>query len=121
MSRAFPDSMIAVFAMLILIAPAAADIKEDPLRPPGYRNAGAVATSERRNAPSWSVNEILISDSRRIAIVNNNSVKKGEYINGAKVVAIEPGYVTLEYNNRLITARLRMVPVKRRVTARAEK
>jgi MSHA biogenesis protein MshK len=114
------NTVFALAMLLAVIANAAAEIKEDPLRPPGYRDAGA-GVSTRRNAPSWHVNEILISDSRRVAIVNANSVKLGDSVNGARVVAIEPGYVTLEYNNRLITARLTMVPVKRRVTARAEK
>lgn len=120
MSRTVINGLITVAALLAFIANASAEIKEDPLRPPGYRNAGAAA-STKRDAPSWRVNEILISDSRRVAIVNDSSVKQGEFVNGARVVSIEPGYVTLEYNNRLITARLRMVPVKRRVAARAEK
>lgn len=111
------NCLIAAVAMMF-IANASAEMKEDPLRPPGYRTAGV---SANRSAPSWHVDEILISDSRRVAIVNAISVKQGEHVNGARVVAIEPGYVTLEYNNKLITARLRMVPVKRRATARAEK
>ena len=106
--------------MLVYSANAAAEVKEDPLRPADYRSAGAAA-SPKHSAPSWRVNEILISESRRVAVVNDRSVKQGEYISGARVVAIEPGYVTLEYNNRLITARFNIVPVKRRVTARAEK
>ena len=120
MSRVFINALLAVAAMLIFAANVSAEIKDDPLRPPGYRHAGASAPAKRA-APSWHVDEILISDSRRVAIVNSISVKKGEHVNGARVVAIEPGYVTLEYNNKLITARLKMVPVKRRVTARAEK
>ena len=120
MSRTIIITVFALAMLLAVIANVAAEIKEDPLRPPGYRNAGASAPT-KRSAPSWQVNEILISDTRRVAIVNANSVKLGESVNGARVVAIEPGYVTLEFNNRLITARLKMVPVKRRVTARAEK
>jgi len=119
-SRVFASRLISVAALLLLIANAAAEIKEDPLRPPGYRDAGAGAQT-RRNAPSWRVNEILISDSRRVAIVNDSSVKQGEFVNGARVVAIEPGYVRLEYNNRLITARLKTLPVKRRAAARADR
>jgi MSHA biogenesis protein MshK len=106
--------------MLVVIANAAAEIKEDPLRPPGYRNSGA-GVSARHSAPRWHVNEILISDSRRVAIVNGISVQKGEHVSGARVVAIEPDHVTLEYNNKLITARLKMVSVKRRIAAKAEK
>jgi MSHA biogenesis protein MshK len=119
-SRTFTKGVVAVAVMLVVIVNAAAETREDPLRPPTYRDTAAGPVSQP-GAPVWRVDEILISDSRRVAIVNGNSVKQGEYVNGARVVAIEPGYVTLKYNNKLITAPITLAPVKRRVAVRAEK
>lgn len=85
---------------------------EDPLRPPGYKIAGSKKTVGKQ-PKTWFVNEILHSEGRRLAIVNNETVKKGDLVNGARVVDITAEQVTLEYKGRTINSRLNLVAVKK--------
>ena len=58
---------------------------EDPLRPPNYSKSSVLPMNKDK---TWSVNEILVSEGRRIAIVNNKMVNIGDVVNGAKVIYI---------------------------------
>lgn len=51
---------------------------------------------------SYTVSSILVSDARKIAIVNGTQVTEGSEIGDAKVVAIERASVTLEVDQELM-------------------
>jgi hypothetical protein len=51
---------------------------------------------------SYTVSSILVSDDRKIAIVNGTQVTEGSEIGDAKVVAIERASVTLEVDQELM-------------------
>lgn len=104
--------MIAVCFMQAVVLTANAATSEDPLRPPGYKITGAKSTAGKQPA-TWLVNEILHSEGRRVAIVNNKMVKKGDVVDGARVVDITSERVTLEYKGRIINSRINLVAVKR--------
>lgn len=89
--------------------------KEDPLRPPEYKLETTSVGESKKAEPTWYVNEILFSGERRVAIVNDISVVKGDHVSGARVVDIKPDYVVLIYKNKTINARLRAVSVKKQV------
>ena len=86
--------------------------REDPLRPPGYAKTDT-AKKKDEEPERWLVNEILHSEGRRLAIVNNITVQQGDLVNGARVIAITADQVTLKYKDKIIKSRLGLVPVKR--------
>lgn len=73
----------------------------DPTRP---YEASAVATTA---SPRFSVNAIIVSADRRVAIVNGRRVGIGGSIDGATVISIDKDQLVLTRNGKRITARLR--------------
>lgn len=98
-----------LMAVVVLIQPALilANNVQDPMRPPNFSESRAST-----KAPDWKVAEILISDERRIAIINDKPVKPGDHVNGARVVSISSSYVTLNYKNKTFKSYLSRIPVK---------
>ncbi|MGK0440988.1 MAG: MSHA biogenesis protein MshK [Pseudohongiellaceae bacterium] len=80
----------------------------DPTRPPIFGEQAAKSTPFR-------LNSLLISDERKVAIVNGQSVSIGEMVNGARVVYIDNNKVKLNKNGEVIE----LVP--KRVSIRQEK
>ena len=67
---------------------------EDPTRPP-TATAAAYATPKKHSRPRWVLTSTLVSGQRRTAVVNDRVVARGDRINGARVVSIEPSAVRL--------------------------
>lgn len=85
------------------LAAAAADAGlRDPLRPPGW---GDAAAADGFDAGAWRLVSTLIADGRRVAIVNGRAVRAGDIVGGARVLAIAPGRVQLDYRGRRFTIR----------------
>lgn len=82
----------------------------DPLRPPNYSKSSVLPMNKDKK---WYVNEILSSEGRRIAIVNNKMVSIGDKVDGAKVIDITPDQVKLKYENRIIYSPLTLIEVKK--------
>ena len=75
-----------------------ADEMRDPMRP--YRAPVARIVEQ----PDFDVQAIFVSSRRRLAIINGARVRVGDRIAGARVVEIESGLVTLDFNGRRIAA-----------------
>lgn len=73
----------------------------DPLRPPGWGEADGGGF----DASAWSLASTLIAEGRRVAIVNGRPVRAGDVVGGARVLAIAPGRVELDYRGRRFTIR----------------
>lgn len=56
--------------------------------------------AENQGLGSLSLHSVLISEERKFAVINGKQVKEQELINGAKVIAIQPGRVRLLINGR---------------------
>lgn len=78
----------------------AADIASDPMRPDTLQSAPTAAPARYR------VNAIIVSDERRIAIVNGRRVGVGDAIGDATVVAIGKAEVTVNVNGSERTLRV---------------
>jgi len=89
---------------LVLISASSQCIAEVPFRDPTRPYTAA----ERRMAssPRFVVNAIIVSDDRRVAIVNGRRVGVGSSVGGATVIAIEKSQLILEIGGKQITARL---------------
>jgi hypothetical protein len=87
----------ALVALLLLAGSVRADEPpvRDPMRPfngAGVAAGGAAAVAGR---PRFALTGVLIAPSRRVAILNGKPYTPGAVVDGAEIVAIEPGVVRL--------------------------
>jgi MSHA biogenesis protein MshK len=87
----------------------------DPTRPLDFSEAdleaGLTPGSRPANA-GYVLQSILVSPTRRIAIVNGERVQTGDEIGDAKVVAIQPWSVHLKGSQGKIELRITTIEVK---------
>ncbi len=76
------------------------EVLRDPTRP--------YTVVEQRTAapPRFVVNAIIVSEDRRVAIVNGRRVGVGSSLSGARVVAIDKDQLVLDIDGKRVTARL---------------
>lgn len=76
------------------------EVLQDPTRP--YVAGGRTMVA----SPNFTVNAIIVSSERRVAIVNGRRVGVGGLIDGAKVISIDKEKLILEKDGKRITAAL---------------
>ena len=96
-----------VLLALGLLATVAAGAVPDPTRPPSAREAASWRGAGQSESPDWRLESVLISDQRRVAVINGQSVSVGDRVDGAEVVTIEPGRVRLRTDSRQVDLSLR--------------
>lgn len=84
----------------------------DPMQPTWLRG-GSSTQPERTREQRFSVDTIVVSPERRIAIINGRSVGVGEWVNGAKVMRIDPEAVILELDGTRFTIALAITDIKK--------
>ena len=72
----------------------------DPTRP--Y----TAAQQRAATSPRFVVNAIIVSDDRRVAIVNGRRVGVGSLLGGARVISIDKDQLILDLDGKRVTARL---------------
>ena len=77
---------------------------KDPTRPTDPGNY--FGSTESRSGGSWSLQSILSSPQRRIAVINGTRVKEGDRIGSARVVRIHDSHVLLNSRGRTLTLHL---------------
>ena len=94
-------ALLVVGLLVATGAPRAADAPvRDPMQP--YRYV-ATPGSGGVGAPRFALTAVLISPTRRVAIVNGKPYERGETVGGAEIVRIEPDAVHLrEHGNELV-------------------
>lgn len=84
----------------------------DPTRPADYGSTPPMtqqpSTRNETSQPDWNLTAIRISDTRRIAIINDQLVREGQRVDGAEVVSITPETVVLNYKRK--EHQVRLVP-----------
>lgn len=73
----------------------------DPMRPPA-----AVSVGQETTASASRLQSVLISSSRRVAVIDGRAVTLGERVGNAIVVAIAPSEVTLQRGAEYQTLKL---------------
>lgn len=92
MARAgVPSAFLALCLGLAL--PAWGDEVDDPMRPPQNESS----SSQVSRHPGWDLSSVLISDDRRLAVINGQVLRPGEHVAGARVVRIEPDHVLIRH------------------------
>lgn len=109
MSRSRPTWLSWAMLASALLAPAGeARPQADPMRPPTPSELARYGPErEARPDPSFRLQSVLIAPDRRVAIVNDQRVKQGDDVDGARVTVIEPGGVVLEIDGRTIDLKVR--------------
>ncbi len=80
--------------LIVAVARAGAELPlRDPMQP--YRAGAGAAAGGGGAGPRFALTAVLISPSRRVAIVNGKPYERGETVNGAEIVRIERDAVYL--------------------------
>jgi len=95
--------------LLINIYIAAAAATPDPTRP---TDPAAYFGNNEPSASGWSLQSILSSPQRRIAIINGSRVREGDRIGAAQVIRITPTQVVLNTGERTLTLRMQSTRIK---------
>ena len=115
---------IAALGLVLLGATGVRAELQDPTRPPDFSAVEAVVgTAGAMGLPAGSrltLQSILISPTRRIAIVNGERVKEGDEIGTARVVEIRAWGLELEDDEGPFELRFSSILVKTRVEDRAK-
>jgi len=90
---------------LLLAAPASAQTLVDPMRPPMGRYADTEAVAASSGGPV--LEQVVLSDRRRFAVINGRRVALGDKFGDATLVQIAPDQVTLKGDTTQV---LRMFP-----------
>ena len=88
----------------------------DPTRPYPYKPVAAGLQSERK----LSLTAIVVSERRRVAVVNGRAVGQGERIAGAEVVEILLHAIKLRRGGRITTVPLAPTKIRREGGARGK-
>lgn len=94
-------------ALLIILASASvtAVALADPTRPPSPAEIRAWFDRDNDRDEQrirWRLQSVLLSEQRRVAIINNQRVGVDDRIGPARVTAIEPGRVVLDHDGEQI-------------------
>lgn len=98
--------LLALFAVHTSFALAAETLR-DPTRP-----LQEIVTVPQP-APTFQLHSILISQQRRVAIINGKTVAEGESVEGAKVLRIQPHRVSLLHRGKALELRLHSSTIRR--------
>ena len=91
-------------AALVLLTASGSSLANEALRDP--TRPYTVVRAIEAPPPRFRVNAIIVSDARRIAIVNGKRVGVGGTVDGATVVAIAKGNLVLEVDGKEMTLTL---------------
>lgn len=97
-----PSVVLPFILATLLVTPLAAD----PTRPPTASELAAWQGEPASSRTEWKLESVLISDSRRVAVINGRRAQVGERIPGARVIDIQPTHVWIETGEE--TLRLQM-------------
>lgn len=84
----------------VMLAHAAGNLP-DPMRPDALS-----AAPQHGTVPGWSLNSILISAGRRLAVINGRTVAPGDTVSGARVLEISAGAVKLSAHGKTFVLNL---------------
>jgi len=93
---------VSLLLMMFLALPASAS-QEDPTRPPSANVVTQRPAVMKKTTTRWVLSSTLVSTGRRSAVINNRVVSRGDRINGAVVMDIQPARVRLRTRGREIT------------------
>ena len=101
MARTTLHSILLVTALCLAGNAAALQDPTRPTDPALYFGSG-----DKPSDSGWSLQSILSSPGRRIAVINGERVREGDPIGSARVIRIHESHVLLDTGGRTLTLRL---------------
>lgn len=92
----------------------------DPTRPVDYLPASARAQPLPEELIDWRLTAVRIGATDRSAVLNGKVVRAGDSVGRARVLEINPGIVTVEFDRRQVEVRLHAAGVKTKTKANSE-
>ena len=104
-------------ALIVLVNTAQAQF-HDPMQPPAYalrkmeqerrkQNPAPIkAVGEKVTRSPWVLSSILFSPQRQSAIINDQLVKRGDLVGGAKIIKVSKDRVRLKQKGKIIELKL---------------
>jgi len=89
----------AAMVTLLLSAPAWAQLANDPTRPPPGYDTAPVAGAEQESAGAMTLQSVMISPTRKAAIISGVMVRLGEKYGDAVLVKVAENEVVLRSGN----------------------
>lgn len=108
MSRALALACLVLIARCASAAEPALHDPTEPFRPAPGGSGGASAAPQ----PRFKLTAVLISPTRRVAIVNGKPLQEGQRVAGAELVKIDPRSVQLRDGNRDFVVQLGDAPTR---------
>ncbi len=65
---------------------------DDPMRPADPPSPAQAPAAD----PEWILNSTVVSETRRIAIINGQRVSAGSWVDGARVISVRQGRAVIE-------------------------
>ena len=84
--------VLSALLAVVLAGTAQGEELEDPMRP-GAAPEEAVAAPPAE--PEWILTSTVVGNDRRLAVINGQRVRTGEQVDGAEVLRIDSGSVTI--------------------------
>ncbi|HUV30270.1 MAG TPA: hypothetical protein VMY05_04145 [Acidobacteriota bacterium] len=78
----------------------------DPFRASPEFSKGSPVVARQPRSPGWRLSGTLYSQGFPLAYLNGRTVSVGDTVNGARVISIEQGTVTLEHRGDRFTIRV---------------
>lgn len=103
-------ALIYVAASVLVAMPGYSLAMNDPMQPPEY-NASSSVVEELMDS-ELNLQMILVSPSRKFAVLNNKTVAEGGMVSGAIIISIEKEYIVVKRKGKVFD--LRLDPVKNR-------
>jgi MSHA biogenesis protein MshK len=79
---------------------------EDPTKPPSF------GVQQSKNIP-YLLSSLLVSEDRKVAIINGQTVSEGERVDGATVISISKAVVWLNKKGGLIELKPKRASIRR--------
>lgn len=94
-------------ALLVLAAVVSVRAEDPPLRDPMQPYQPAASGGPEGSAPPrYELSAVLISATRRVAVVNGRPYQRGDVVDGAEITSIEPKLVHLQEGSEELVVHL---------------
>lgn len=103
---AAPLPGLVLLLVLLLTAPGLSFALQDPTRPPGYQPAAATPAPQR----ALTLDSILFSDHRRVAVIDGEALREGQSSDGIRVIRIFKTRVLVSESGRERVLHLETLP-----------
>lgn len=102
--------MLLVFGWVFFCPVVGGETLSDPTRPPVMTLGRPLPNAQE--PMQWQLSATVIGPQRRVAVINEQALQVGQKIDGAELLAVEPGSALLLHRGREMQLKLNSITVK---------